>query len=160
VWGQETNKLQAGLYYEGSPGQSSFGPETKFVPGIRSLWGKEMDLFWIPPEAERYRVSLFDDRGRPVQRTGQGQSVGQPIKKNPILKRNGGEYQPFWFEPSSRFHAFQSFKPSDFFVVSKPGKYKFEWEMRLLYHDSATNFQTIVLPPVTLDLVIDQPAPP
>ena len=160
VWGHETNKLQAGLCYEGAPGQSSFGPGTKFVPGIRSLWGKEMGFFWIPPESERYRVSLLDDQGRPVQRTAKGQSVGQPIRKNPVLKRKGGEYEPFWFEPSSRSYSFQSFKPSDFFLVSKPGKYKFEWEMRLLYHNSATNFQTIVLPPVTLDIVVDQPATP
>jgi len=54
----------------------------------------------------------------------------------------------------------ETFKPSDFFVISQPGKYKFEWEMRLLYHDSATNFQSIVLPSVTLDIVVDQPASP
>jgi hypothetical protein len=159
LWGRETNKLQAGLYYEGSLGRSSFGPETKFVPGIRSLSGKEMDFLWIPPETERYRVSLLDERGRPVQRTAKGQSVGRPIRKHPVLKRRGGEYKPLWFAPSSPPYFFQTFKPSDFFVISQPGKYKFEWEMKLLYHNSATNFQTIVLPPVTLDIVVDQPAP-
>jgi len=161
VWGRQTNKLQAGLYYEGLPGRSSFNPGTKFVPGIRSLWGKEMDFFWIPPEAERYRVSLQDDHGRPVQRTAKGQSVGQPIRKHPILnKRMDGEYEPFWFGPSDQPYFFQSFKASDFFVISQPGKYKLEWEMRLLYHNSATNIQTIVLPPVTVDIVVDQPTPP
>ena len=161
VWGQETNKLQAGLYYEGSPGQTSFSPETKFVPGIRCLSGKGMDFLWIPPETERYRVSLLDEQGRSVQRTARGESVGQPVKKHPVLKkRMGGEYEPFWFGASGRPYFFQSIKPSDFFVISRPGKYKFEWEMRLLYHNSATNFQTIVLPPVAVDVVVDQPAPP
>jgi hypothetical protein len=160
VWGRETNKLQAGLQYEGSPGRSSFGPDTKFIAGIRSLWGKEMDFFWIPPEAERYRVSLLDDQGRPVEKTAKGQSVGRPIRKHPVLKRRGGDYEPFWFGPSSQPYFLQSFKPSDFFVISQPGKYKFEWEMRLLFHNSATNIQTIVLPPVTLDIVVDQPVAP
>jgi len=101
VWGRETNRLQAGLQYEGSPGRSSFGPGTKFVAGIRNLSGKEMDFFWIPPETERYRVSLLDDHGKPVQRTAKGQSVGQPLRKHPVLKRSGGEYTRLGFEPST-----------------------------------------------------------
>jgi hypothetical protein len=159
VWGLETNKLQAGLHYEGPPGRSFFGLETKFVAGVRSLWEKEMDFFWLPPERERYRVSLMDDRGRPVQRTAKGLSLGQPISKHPILERKGGEYEAWWFPPSSPPHFFDSFKLSDFFVVPKPGKYKFQWEMRLLHHNSATNFQTIVLPPVILDIVVGQATP-
>ena len=161
VWGRETNNLQAGLYYEGPAGQSSFGPGTKFVAGIRCLSEKGMDFLWIPPETERYRVSLLDEQGKPVERTAKGQSVGQAIKKHPILKKRlDGEYKPLWFAPSEPAHFLQSLKPSDFFVISKPGKYKFEWEMRLLYHNSATNLQIIVLPSVTLDIVVDQPTPP
>ena len=160
VWGRETNKLQAGLQYEGTPGQSSFGPDTKFVAGVRCLSEREMDFFWLPPETERCRVSLLDDRGRPVQRTAKGQSVGQPIKKHPVLKRRGGEYQRWWFQPSSPPHFIQSFKPSDFFVITEPGKYKFEWEMRLLYHNSATNMEMVVLPPVVVEIVVNQSASP
>jgi hypothetical protein len=159
-WGGVTNHIRAGLLYEGSRDQASFSPSTVFAPAFESLWSKEA-LYWFPPETECYVVSLRDDDGKQVERTSKGLEQGRPIDTNPLLSRSEGKYRPRGFNPSAGPSFFlQVFKPSDFFVISKPGTYTLEWQMRVLFQDSATNKQTILLPPVSLNIVVEKPGQP
>jgi hypothetical protein len=163
AWGAETNHIKAVLYWETNWSGKTFKPWTKFVPGFfRSSASTNEELYWIPPEPERYRVVARDSNGIRVPKTEKGKTMGRAIPAKPKLigwRQGGGPYEPCGLASASPEPKFflPTFKPSDFFIFERPGKYEFEWQVRLV-RTISSNIDTVVFPSVKVEIVVDPPA--
>jgi hypothetical protein len=161
AWGAETNHIKAGLYWETNWAGKTFKPWTKFVPAFCGASTNE-ELYWIPPEPERYRVVARDSKGIRVPMTEKGKTMGRAIPAKPKLirpRQGGGPYEPYGFSRSPVGPEFflPTFKPSDFFIFEKPGNYEFEWQVRLV-RTISSNIDMVVFPPVKVEIVVEPPA--
>jgi len=123
-------------------------------PAYRAIENFTTNLItaYLPEYNERFAVTLIDVNGVAVQKTKEGLSIGE----SPSLKPNTQQFQakhnlPLW--PKSIF--MQELDPVKYFVIEKPGLYKLTLTQRLYVVKTNTFLETITLPPVTVDVRVE-----
>jgi hypothetical protein len=115
-----------------------------------------VDFLFLPPENDRFIITLTDDNGRPVPKTPQGRELGQsPLRAN-IFWRDWGKYGcrhcdllP-WADEE-----LYALDPTKYFAIEKTGLYKLTVVQRLYIIDTNAFLKAISLPPVTVDVKVE-----
>lgn len=172
-WGEETNGIRAGLDIRYRNDEK--GPFVLCVPWIHTYitntnllsWGDLLSL-WIPPFEKGFQLSLLDTNGNAVAKTAKGKALGERIKiktgtyVKPALKGAGLIQRWFHTNQSEQFGGLE-FKLGDYFDIKKPGKYRLECSMRVVYVPpwwkgdlNNENVPILYLPPVNVEVEIKE----
>jgi hypothetical protein len=172
LWGKETNGVKVGLYVQYPPTNQSIPTSIICCPYLSNSktnngnWGSNRLLLWLPRLENSYQMSLFDEKGESVAKTVRGQELGKPIDQ-PLMVRVGGinfeaGYQAVYLDPNE-VSPVRQFTLQDYFDIKKPGKYRLEFKMRVIWlqpgrgHDLSlytTNIATMTLPSVESQIEI------
>jgi hypothetical protein len=128
----------------------------------------------LPPFNESGIVSMTDSNGIPVPKTPKGLALGQPLKLMPQTTwiRWGGNNRNPWvkiFRTASReimtigsgmeklsSTGYLVLDPTQYFSIEKPGLYKLTVSLRLYAVDTNTFLKPITLPPVSVDVRVEE----
>lgn len=149
-WGAETNSFQGGLLIRRLP--LSSGKEFELFPMV-TLAGTNAARIWIPPEPQRYRMSLHDEKGNAVKPTDRGKKLGAKLKLKQDVRKGHG-YIIATIIPQETCGAFPAFALKDFSQVDHLGPYTLTCELRFLRPNPRRGVSAIVLPAVKLPIQI------
>jgi hypothetical protein len=126
-WGTETNHLKAGLgikylrvahlpAVQCTPLMQYTGTDTGFTNMTR--------MVFLPPPW-RYQMTLSDEKGNLVEKTGLGKSIGRSLETRPRISAHN-HYVPLGpsrYKHEGNTQVLESFRLDDYFKTPPPGKY-------------------------------------
>jgi len=136
VWGRETNGVRVGLV-GGNPRFSSLDAGQEFIGVVLKNNTTNELRFVVPKIPRQFDLAVFDDQGNPVDRTSKGRSIGEAIPAVRTFTRGElihNEYdnqtRKRAFLPPAWPELFTCVNLLDYFKITKPGKYRVEYEQR------------------------------
>jgi hypothetical protein len=115
-----------------------------------------VDFLFLPPENDRFVIGVTDSSGQPVPKTAQGRELGQSPLGGRIFWRNWGKYgcKGCGLMPWADDELY-ALDPTKYFAIEKSGVYKLTLVQRLYMVDTNAYLKAITLPPVTLDVKVE-----
>ena len=170
-WGEETNWVKAGLllqyssntnqtnvafYFLLNNGYTNNPPDETHGFYPHGPGGVEV-ILWLPPLEQRYQVSLRDDKGNPVPKTKWGERFGKPVASKFNRFKEGG-YQRCSLDTNPSITVIPSpLLLRDCFQITAAGKYRLEFEMRVLKETGTNPPYEVYNLPVNVEVEIKNP---
>jgi hypothetical protein len=160
VWGAATYDVRCGFWWR----STSDGKSVEIIPEIRygDAYNARRDriLVFLAPDGSRYKMALFDQDGRPVQKTEAGQALGVPTVPHKYEVNMEHGYNDYGLVRGIRRVTVNQDKMllQDYFRITNSGKYRLELQVGLVWGIPLmkTNavFQFLFLPPAVGDVDI------
>lgn len=162
AWGQETNGVRVGLM-PGDPHSNSLETKTVYIGIVLTNTTNTRLAFVLPEIPFQFNLTVFDEQGIMLSRTENGRVVGEslPEVESPYaFDKSGHQYDKSRdreFLSPHEFGLFTSVNLLDYYKITKPGKYRVEYEQRFqiaILQSNSVSWVGLVCPKATATIEV------
>ena len=134
-WSVQTNGIRAGLSVGYSTNNATGQVLISCLPILENLQTNWIEV-WLPPITNLFKISVRDEHGEPVRLTPVGKKLGGAITE-PLRITTGINYRAGYrgcvlIPNQPQLFSDQEFSLHDFFFLTNSGKYRLNFEFRIL----------------------------